>query len=157
VLAYDVTKRKCRSESLEQFAAAGREGGRRRVSRAIDIVGDDLDELSTEIEKLSTWRPADNGVACGAKTSEQNGGPGRGRTPDLLADGRRGGDATSARLLRSAEEIMERSHRPAGSGRRSICGIIRVARQPRRLCAVAASTRPPDEGMLPSARRTHRG
>jgi DNA polymerase-3 subunit delta len=70
------------------------------------MVGDDLDELSTEVEKLATWA---GGEAIGVRDVEQI-AAGRAETAIFsLTDawGRR----DVAAVLRSAEEIMERSHR----------------------------------------------
>src|SRR5207249_8993004 len=55
VLAYDVTKRKLPDWVAEQFARAGAKADPDACRALIEIVGDDVDELTSEIEKLATW------------------------------------------------------------------------------------------------------
>ena len=56
VLAYEVPRPKRPSAWVaQQFKRARRRGGRRRGRALVEIVGDDVDELSSEIEKIATW------------------------------------------------------------------------------------------------------
>jgi DNA polymerase-3 subunit delta len=55
VLAYDVSKRALPGWVKEQFKRVGAEADDEACRALIDIVGDNLDELTTEIEKLATW------------------------------------------------------------------------------------------------------
>jgi DNA polymerase-3 subunit delta len=110
VLTYDVTKRKLPDWVAEQFARVGAKADADACRALIDMVGDDLDELTSEIEKLATW-------AAGEKIAV--------RDVELMAAGRAETaifaltDAWGRRdvgaALRAAEEIMERSHRPRSS------------------------------------------
>jgi DNA polymerase III subunit delta len=106
VLHYDVPKKKVPEWVAEQFARNGAKADRDACRALVDMVGDDLDELSTEVEKLATWA---GGEAIGVRDVEQI-AAGRAETAIFsLTDawGRR----DVAAVLRSAEEIMERSHR----------------------------------------------
>jgi DNA polymerase-3 subunit delta len=107
VLAYDVTKRKLPEWVAEQFARVGGRADADACRALIDMVGDDLDELASEIEKLSTWAGGDTVTLRDVERMAA----GRAETAIFaLTDawGRRDVGA----VLRSAEEIMERSHRP---------------------------------------------
>jgi DNA polymerase-3 subunit delta len=107
VLAYDVTKRKLPDWVAEQLARTGGKADADACRALIDIVGDDLEELTSEIEKLATWA---NGEPITTRDVERL-AAGRAETSIFsLTDawGRRDVGA----VLRAAEEIMERSHRP---------------------------------------------
>lgn len=59
VLVYDVSKRALPAWVAEQFKRVGA-SAEPDVSRLLlDLVGDDLDELATEIDKLATWAAGD--------------------------------------------------------------------------------------------------
>jgi len=110
VLAYDVPKKKLPEWVAEQFARAGAKADADACRALIEIVGDDLDELTTEIDKLGTWAAGDTVTV---RNVEQM-AAGRAETSIFsLTDawGRR----DVAAVLRSAEEIMERTHRPRSS------------------------------------------
>jgi len=107
VLAYDVPKRKLPEWVAEQFSRAGARAEPDACRALVEIVGEDLDELATEVEKLATWAQ-DETVTM--RDVEQM-AAGRVETSMFsLTDawGRRDVGA----VLRAAEEIMERSHRP---------------------------------------------
>jgi DNA polymerase III subunit delta len=107
VLAYEVTKRKLPEWVAEQLGRAGATADADACRALIDIVGDDLDELTSEIEKLATWA---DGERIGLRDVEQL-AAGRAETSIFsLTDawGRRDVGA----VLRAADEIMQRSHRP---------------------------------------------
>jgi DNA polymerase III subunit delta len=120
VLAYDVPKRKLPDWVAEQFARAGAKADAEACRALIDIVGDDLDELTSEVEKLATWA---GGEQVTARDVEQI-AAGRAETSIFsLTDawGRRDVGA----VLRAAEEIMERSHRPrSGELMRIIASLV---------------------------------
>jgi DNA polymerase III subunit delta len=110
VLAYDVPKRKLPEWVAEQFARLGAKADADACRALIDIVGDDLDELATEIDKLATWAGGDPITLRDVERQAA----GRAETAIFaLTDawGRRDVGA----VLRAAEEIMERSHRPRSS------------------------------------------
>ena len=120
VLTYDVTKRKLPDWVAEQFARVGAKADGDACRALIDMVGDNLDELTSEIEKLATW-------AAGEKITV--------RDVELMAAGRAETaifaltDAWGRRdvgaVLRAAEEIMERSHRArSGELMRIIASLV---------------------------------
>ena len=118
VLHYDVTKRKLPEWVAEQFGRAGAKADA-DACRAL-MVGDDLDELTSETEKLATWAA---GETITLRDVEHM-AAGRAETAIFaLTDawGRRDVGA----VLRSAEEIMERSHRPrSGELMRIIASLV---------------------------------
>jgi DNA polymerase III subunit delta len=119
VLAYEVTKRKLPDWVAEQFGRFGAKADADACRALIDIVGDDLDELTSEIDKLSTWAAGD---PIALRDVEQM-AAGRAETAIFaLTDawGRRDVGA----VLRSAEEIMERSHRPRSGELMRIIGSL---------------------------------
>ena len=73
VLTYDVTKRKLPEWVAEQFARAGAKADADACRALIDIVGDDLDELSTEIDKLATWAAGDTVSRCATSSRWRRG------------------------------------------------------------------------------------
>jgi DNA polymerase III subunit delta len=90
----------------EQFARFGAKADPDACRALVEIVGDDLDELTTEVDKLATWAGRDSITL----RDVQQLAAGRAETAIFAvtdAWGRRDVAAT----LRSAEELMERSHR----------------------------------------------
>jgi DNA polymerase-3 subunit delta len=120
VLHYDVSKRKLPDWVAEQFARVGAKADADACRALIDMVGDDLDELTSEIEKLATWAAGDTITLRDVERMAA----GRAETAIFaLTDawGRRDVGA----VLRSAEEIMERSHRPrSGELMRIIASLV---------------------------------
>jgi DNA polymerase-3 subunit delta len=55
VLVYDVPKRALPGWVGEQFARAGAHADGEACRALVELVGDDLDELATEVDKLATW------------------------------------------------------------------------------------------------------
>ncbi len=107
VLSYDVPKRKLPEWVAEQFGRYGAKADADACRALVEIVGDDLDELATEVDKLSTWA---GGERITLRDVEQM-AAGRAETAIFsLTDawGRRDVGA----VLASAEAIMERSARP---------------------------------------------
>jgi DNA polymerase III subunit delta len=139
VLVYDVPKRKLPEWVAEQFGRAGAKVDADACRALIDIVGDDLDELTSEIEKLATWA---GGEQVTVRDVEQI-AAGRAETSIFsLTDawGRR----DVAAVLRAAEEIMERSHRPrSGELMRIIASLVNHVGRVRRCQQLA------DEGVRP--------
>jgi DNA polymerase-3 subunit delta len=133
VLAYDVPKRKLPEWVGDQFARAGAKAEPDACRALVDIVGDDLDELTTEIEKLATWAGEDVVTA---------------RDVELMAAGRvetsmfsltdAWGRRDVSAVLRTAEEIMERSHRPRSAElMRIISSLVNHVGRVRRCRALA--------------------
>ena len=119
VLTYDVPKRKLPEWVAEQFARVGGKADADACCALVDIVGDNLDELATEIEKLTTWA---GGEQITLRHVEQQ-AAGRAETSIFsLTDawGRRDVGA----VLRAAEEIMERSTRPRSGELMRIIGSL---------------------------------
>jgi DNA polymerase-3 subunit delta len=110
VLSYDVPKRKLPQWVAEQFTRAGAKADAEACRALIDVVGDGIDELATEIDKLAIWAAGDPITAGDVEQLAA----GRAETSIFsLTDawGRRDVGA----VLRAAEEIMERSHRARSS------------------------------------------
>jgi DNA polymerase III subunit delta len=107
VLSFDVPKRKLPEWVAEQFGRYGAKADMDACRALVEIVGDDFEELQSEIDKLSTW-------AAGERVTL--------RDVELMAAGRAEtaifsltdawGRRDVAGVLSSAEAIMERSHRP---------------------------------------------
>ena len=107
VLTYDVPKRRLPEWVAEQFGRYGAKADPDACRALVDIVGDNLDELQSEIDKLATWA---GGEQVTLRDVEQL-AAGRAETAIFsLTDawGRR----DVAAVLASAEAIMERSARP---------------------------------------------
>ena len=120
VLAYDVPKRRLPEWVADQFARLGAKADTDACRALVDIVGDDFDELTSEVDKLATWAGGD---AITLRDVEQL-AAGRAETSIFVltdAWGRR----DVAGVLRAAEEIMERSHRPrSGELMRLIASLV---------------------------------
>ena len=120
VLPYDVPKRRLPEWVAEQFARSGAKADADACRALVEIVGDDFDELASEIDKLATWAGGD---AITLRDVEQL-AAGRAETSIFVltdAWGRR----DVAAVLRAAEEIMERSHRPrSGELMRLIASLV---------------------------------
>jgi DNA polymerase-3 subunit delta len=107
VLTYDVPKKKLPEWVAEQFGRFGAHAEPDACRALVEIVGDDLDELANEVDKLATWAGADHVIT--QRDVEQL-AAGRAETAIFAvtdAWGRRDVGAT----LRNTEELMERSHR----------------------------------------------
>jgi DNA polymerase III subunit delta len=120
VLAYDVPKRRLPEWVAEQFARLGAKADTDACRALVDIVGDDFDELTSEIDKLATWAGGDTITLHDVEQLAA----GRAETSIFVltdAWGRR----DVAAVLRAAEEIMERSHRPrSGELMRLIASLV---------------------------------
>ena len=107
VLAYDVPKRKLPDWVAEQFGRFGARAEPDACRALVEMVGDDLEALTSEVDKLATWAGPDHVVT---QEDVELMTAGRAETAIFAvtdAWGRRDVAAT----LRSAEELMERSHR----------------------------------------------
>ena len=107
VLTYDVPKRKLPEWVAEQFARFGARAEPDACRALVEIVGDDLEALANEVDKLATWAGPETVIT--QREVEQM-AAGRAETAIFAvtdAWGRRDVGAT----LRSTEELMERSHR----------------------------------------------
>ena len=107
VLAYDVSKRGLPRWVAEQFARVGAVADDEACRTLVELVGEDLEELATEVEKLATW-------AAGDRISA--------RDVEALAVGRADtaifaltdawGRRDVAAALAACEALLERSDRP---------------------------------------------
>ena len=106
VLAYDVSRRQLPQWVAEQFARHGAKVGSDACRALVDMVGDDLDELGNEVEKIATWAGGD---PITVREVEQL-AAGRAETA-IFALTDAWGRRDIAAVLRYTEEILERSHR----------------------------------------------
>jgi DNA polymerase-3 subunit delta len=107
VLAYDVPKRKLPEWVAEQFARFGARAEPDACRALVETVGDDLEALTNEVDKLATWA----GDTVITQREVEQLAAGRAETAIFAvtdAWGRR--DVGAA--LRSTEAMIERSHRP---------------------------------------------
>ena len=106
LLTYEVPKRRLPEWVAEQFARLGAKADRDACRALVEVVGDDLDELSSEIDKLATWA---GGEPITVAAVEQL-AVGQAETPIFsLTDawGRRDVGA----VLAMTESLLERTHR----------------------------------------------
>ena len=96
VLAYEVPKRKLPEWVAEQFGRYGAKADADACRALVEMVGDDLDELQSEVDKLATWAAGEHDHAPRRRAD----GRGARRDRDLLRSPTRGGDATSPRSSR---------------------------------------------------------
>lgn len=120
ILAYDVPKRRLPEWVAEQLERMGARADRDACRALVDLVGDDADELQTEIDKLVTWaagdpitlRDVEHLTAGRAETSIFS-----------LTDA--WGSRDVAAVLSATESLLERSHRPrSGELMRVIASLV---------------------------------
>ncbi len=137
LLTYDVPKRKVPEWVAEQFARLGAKADRDACRALVEVVGDDLDDLSSEIDKLATWAGDD---AITVAVVEQM-AVGRAETPIFsLTDawGRRDVGA----VLTNTESLLERTHRTrSGELLRIVASLVGHVGRVRRIQRLA------DEGV----------
>jgi DNA polymerase-3 subunit delta len=142
VLAYDVPKKKLPEWVAEQFGRFGARAEPDACRALVEIVGDDLDELATEADKLATWAGPERVITQ--------------RDVELLAAGRAEtaifavtdawGRRDVAATLRTTEELMQRSHRArSGELMRIISSLVGHVGRVRRCQKLA------EEGVRPRA------
>ena len=107
VLAYDVSKRALPRWVAEQFARAGAPADEAACQALIDLVGDELEELATEVDKLATWAAEQPISAADVEALV----PSRAETPVFALT-----DAWARRdlpaVLAACEAVLDRSPRP---------------------------------------------
>jgi DNA polymerase-3 subunit delta len=119
ILRYDVPTKKLPEWVAEQFARVGATADRDACRALVEIVGDNLDELTMEVEKLATWA---NGNPIGVREVEEL-SSGRAETSIFtLSDawGRRDLPA----VLAAAESRLERSDRPRSAELPRLVGLL---------------------------------
>jgi DNA polymerase-3 subunit delta len=119
VLAYDVPKRRLPEWVDEQFRRLGTNAEHDACRALVELVGDNLDELETEIEKLATWAAGETITPAAV---------------ELLAAGRADtsifaltdawGRRDAAAVLRATESLLERSGRPRASELPRLVGLL---------------------------------
>lgn len=119
VLVYDVPKRALPRWVAEQFARLGAKAEPDACAALVALVGDDLDELSTEIDKLATWA----GSETIGRADVEALAAGRAETSVFsLTDawGRRDVPA----VLGAFESLLERSERPRRDELLRLAGLM---------------------------------
>ena len=106
LLTYDVPKRKLPEWVAEQFARLGAHADKEACRALVEIVGDDLDELASEIDKLAAWA-GDEEITIAAVEELA---VGRAETPIFsLTDA--WGKRDVGAVLSTTEVLLERTHR----------------------------------------------
>ena len=119
LLAYDVPKKKLPEWVAEQFARVGASADRDVCRALVELVGENLDELATEIEKLATW--ANGEPITVADVEELTAGRPEAAIFSLTdAWGRR----DVAALLAATESRLERSDRPRSGELARLVGVL---------------------------------
>lgn len=139
VLTYDVAKRRVPEWVAEQFGRLGAKADPEACRLLVEIVGEDLDELSSEIDKLATWA---GGEPVTTAAVEQL-AVGLAETPIFDVT-----DAWGARdvgkVLGATEGLLERSHRPrSGELIRLVASLVSHIGRVRRIARLA------EEGVRP--------
>jgi DNA polymerase III subunit delta len=141
VLRYDVARRRVPEWVAEQFSRLGATAESDACRALVETVGDDLDALSSEIDKLVTWAGGEPiTVEAVARVAV-----GRAETPSFAvtdAWGRR--DVGGA--LAATEAVLERTHRPrSGELMRLVASLVAHVGRVRRIARlVDAGVRPRD-------------
>jgi DNA polymerase-3 subunit delta len=105
-LVYDVAKRALPRWVAEQFARVGASADEEACRALIEVVGTDLDELATEVDKLATWAA---GEPIGVREVEAL-AAGRGETP-IFALTDAWGRRDVAGVLAACEVLLDRTDR----------------------------------------------
>ncbi len=139
VLTYDVPKRRLPEWAAEQFARLGARAEPDACRALVEAVGDDLDDLTSEIDKLATWAGAE--VVTVAAVEQL--AVGRAETP-IFAVTDAWGRRDVGGVLAAAESLLERSHRPrSGELVRLVATLVNHVGRVRRIARLA------DEGVRP--------
>jgi DNA polymerase-3 subunit delta len=137
LLTYEVPKRKVPEWVAEQFVRLGAKADRDACRALVEVVGDDLDDLSSEIDKLATWAGDEQITVAVVEQLAV----GRAETPIFsLTDawGRR----DVAAVLANTESLLERTHRTrSGELLRIVASLVGHVGRVRRIQRLA------DEGV----------
>ena len=104
VLVYDVPKRQLPGWVAEQFARLGAKAEPDACTALVELVGDDLDDLASEVDKLATWAAGDTVQARDVEALAA----GRAET-SVFALTDAWGRRDVAAVLSAAEDLLERS------------------------------------------------
>jgi DNA polymerase-3 subunit delta len=106
VLVYDVSKRALPGWVAEQFRRLGAEADADACRALVELVGDDLEALATEVDKLTTWSGGEPVHAADVHALAA----GRGETP-IFALTDAWGRRDVAGVLSACEALLERTER----------------------------------------------
>ena len=139
VLAFDVSKRGLPAWVADQLARAGAEADPEACRALVELVGDDVDALATEIDKLAVWAAGDRVTAADVEALvATRAGPAIFELTD--AWGRR----DVAAVLAACEALLERSERSRRDELARIAGALGAHVTRVRACQVLA-----EEGVRP--------
>jgi DNA polymerase III delta subunit len=119
VLVYDVVKRKIPEWVAEQLERLGASFEPEVPRALVDLVGEDIEELATEVDKLATWA-AGGTIAVG---DVEQLAAGRAET-SIFALTDAWGRRDTAAVLSAAESLLERSGRPRSSELPRLVGLL---------------------------------
>ena len=119
VLAYDVSARALPRWVAEQFTRLGAEAEAEACSALLELVGDNLDELAAEIDKLAVWA---NGEPVRAHDVQEL-VAGRAET-SIFALTDAWGRRDVATVLASSEQLLDRSDRPRRDELLRLAGLL---------------------------------
>jgi len=137
---YEVGKKQLPEWVGEQFARLGATADRDACRALVEAVGEDVGDLSSEIQKLATWA---NGEPITRAVVEEL-AVGRAETP-IFAVTDSWGSRDVAGTLRATESLLERTHRPrSGEMMRIIGSLVGHVGRVRKIAALA------DEGVRSS-------
>ena len=137
---YEVAKKELPAWVGEQFTRLGASVDRDACRALVEAVGDDLGDLSSEIQKLATWA---NGETVTRAAVEEL-AVGRAETP-IFAVTDAWGSRNVAATLQATESLLERSQRPrSGELIRIIASLVGHVGRVRKTAALV------DDGVRPS-------
>lgn len=119
VLDFGVEKKAIHKWVADRFARHGVRAEPEACSALVQIVGDDLHALATEVDKLSTWA---QGEPIGEREVEQLAAPFADTPIFALTDAWAAGD--TARVLASSETIFERESKPRRDTSARLAGAL---------------------------------
>jgi len=139
VLRYDVVKRRVPDWVGEQFLRLGVKAEPEACRALVDVVGDDLDELASEIDKLATWAGGDPVTVDDVERMAV----GSTETPIFAVTDAWGRRDVGA-VLAATEALLERTHRTrSGELLRLVASLVGHIGRVRRVARLA------DEGVRP--------
>jgi DNA polymerase III subunit delta len=137
VLSYDVAKRRVPEWVAEQFARLGATADPDACRALVEAVGDDLDDLASEIDKLATWAGDDPITVAAVEQLAV----GRAETP-IFAVTDAWGSRDVGGVLTATESLLERTHRTrSGELLRLVASLVGHIGRVRRIARLA------DEGV----------
>ena len=141
VLAYDAPKKALPRWVAEQFARIGAQADPDACAALVELVGDDLDELGSEIEKLAVWADGETITVRDVQAI----GAGQAETSIFALTDAWGGRDVSAALA-ATEELLGRSDRPRRDELLRLAGLLahHVARVRRCQALAEEGARPRD-------------